>query len=661
MNFFYHTVIPRILRSLKPLARGIFFLSAMLPAAGKAPANEPDSSVVKMFPQVEVTAERLSSPALEFSPVAVMSGSTIEMLGAGQVADAIAFVPGVYIRNYGGPGGMKTLSVRGATSSQTVVMIDGMRINSSQSGMFDLSMLPAGIVDRMEVSRGGNSSLYGGGAIGGAVNLLTAPCDTARLGISLKYGSFGDADISGDLALPIGNANLGLGLFYQSSKGDYPFDYNRFGRTTEEYRQNADFSNIVISPKASTELGGWLLKAVSFLRAGEKGSPGAVLQGRMEQDKARVNEREALVILSGKKNVFSRCLLNSGILGKVNGFSFRDPDGIGQGGKGIDNFYTNREIRINSSMSYSGSEYTFEGNAEAGYADLRGDMLQPEAGHHVSRTNIALATRAERCIDLGSAGTLRAEAGLRIDGVSKVGGALSPLAGLYFMPRTGNSRIKAQYTRNFRPPGFNEMYYLNFGSADLKPEYSDSYTIGTEIFPFRRLKLQVDGYYSDTRNKIVATPKNQISWSAHNLGKSRAYGVECAASASLFDNSLFLSLNYTRQKTEDRTKGSPNYGKAAEYVPEEILSAMVSWRFGNLTTGANCYYSSYRYSLPSGSYDSMLPGYATAGIWSDMVFPIMKNIKFRAEINNIFDKKYEIVKNYPMPGRSYRIGTKFEL
>ena len=120
-----------------------------------------------------LTTDVLASPSF----VTVVTQQDILASGASDVAGALARVSGVVVNDYGPDGSTKTLSIRGSTSSQVLVLVDGIRMNSSFDGWVDLSRIPLDTVDRIEVVRGGASSLWGTGAVGGVINVITKKAD----------------------------------------------------------------------------------------------------------------------------------------------------------------------------------------------------------------------------------------------------------------------------------------------------------------------------------------------------------------------------------------------------------------------------------------------------------------------------------------------------
>lgn len=141
--------------------------------------------------EVVVTATREPTDLLQ-SPsfVTVVTQKDIEESGSADLAGVLAQQSGIVVNDYGPQGQGKTVSIRGSTTSQVLVMLDGIRLNSSFDGYVDLSRIPIDSIDHIEIVRGSASSLWGTGAVGGVINVITKKADQPSITFSLMNGSF---------------------------------------------------------------------------------------------------------------------------------------------------------------------------------------------------------------------------------------------------------------------------------------------------------------------------------------------------------------------------------------------------------------------------------------------------------------------------------------
>ena len=175
--------------------------------------------------------------------------------------EVLEHIPGVEIRNSGGIGGAKTISIRGSQSNQVLVLLDGVPLNDQLGGDADLSAIPAHIIEKIEVHKGGSSPQFGGGAIGGAVNIITRKDFDNQLQWNGAYGSNRYYDIEPNWSGRYKNLGFFISYNYMESKGDFPYSYrDSRGNTIRENRMNADimtrnlFLNMTYAPVSYTHL-----------------------------------------------------------------------------------------------------------------------------------------------------------------------------------------------------------------------------------------------------------------------------------------------------------------------------------------------------------------------------------------------------------------------
>ncbi len=634
----------------------------------KAQTAKSDTAARKIR-EVEVNAPRSQTAnSSSFAPKSLITREEITRLGAWQVADAAATVPGAFIRNYGGTGGLKTISLRGTTSQQTLVLLDGVRLTSGANGTVDLSGLPLALFDEVEVSRGGSSALYGGGAIAGVVNLRssdyrsdsTARPLSANAGITL--GSFGELLSTGHVGFSASGIRWNFGGEYMTSNGDYPFQSFQFGKEITIKRSNADFQNTGVVTSAGFNLGEWKVNSRLFLRNTKRGSPGAVLQGSIEQTSARLHEKEILVIHSMATKTSQNSILTLASSTRYGELHFRDKDALFRGPDGANDLFITREVLLSARMEWLTTFIHGGISSELTYSDLRGNSFQPEVGSFVQRTTFSLAANADKDISLDSSFTLAVQLQSRIDINSSNSNAFSPLAGLMLRHNDIPLRLRTSCSYNFRLPNFNEMYYLNFGTATLRPERAQSLNLGVVWDINSQLQAEAETFVITTNNQIIAVPKSPVTWSAQNIGTVLSRGIELSTGGEILKQLLSGRVAYTRQTTTDESVNSLTPGKQIPYVPQEIVSGNLTATIEQFMLGFSVNYSSFRYSLADNSSESIIPSYMQVNVFAEQKINLTNiNLTIRADCNNLFDELYSVVLNYPMPGRGFRLGIRGQL
>jgi len=223
-----------------------------------------------------------------------------------------------------------------------------------------------------------------------------------------------------------------------------------------------------------------------------------------------------------------------------------------------------------------------------------------------------------------------------------------------------NTTFSLSISKNFRLPSFNELYYLNYGNTDLIPENSLSknmkltwYYEYPQIF---NIVFNTNIFILTTNDKIVSLPKSPVSWSSMNIGRTEAKGIEIDAEIEMWKKMWKINLSYSRQDVVDKTDDSKFYGKLLPYIPQEILSLIFNNHNQYFDVSLDLSYSSFRFTTADNSLYYVLKNYYTIDLLFSKSF-ILHETKFGAKfgIRNLLNTKYEIISNYPMPGKIFTI------
>ena len=611
------------------------------------------------LPDIRVTADRiLSEQSLKYNSYNIITKSEIERKNPWQTFEMLNSVPGIFINDYGGLGGLKTISMRGTSSSQSILMIDGIRISSSQSAIADLSIIPVTIFDEMEVVRGGSSAIYGGNSIGGVVNMMTSDFEKNIFNLSLNAGSFNEYFISGKAAYGTGRLNQTISAEYKISEGEYPFTSNENNK--KYYRINSDYKIYSASYLVRLDISGWKIASRLIMNYSDRKIPGPFIENTAAIDKMNSPELTDISSLffgtvTKKFNDYSSIYL--GISDKLNLYNYSDKTFYGEGYAGFNSIFKNQDIMLNIKYNSSLSIFIYSLGFETGYSNLEGNQLDYSLNDKIDRFLLAVSGKVESEVNLKSLCDVDYSVGLRYDNYSDAGNALSAFAGLLldfsFIPL----QFKGQISNNFRPPSFNEMYYLNFGNKDLKPEKSLSLNLGLNYFPLENVSFQLDGFYMNTDDRIVSVPKSQVSWSAENISEVNSKGFELSSNINFLKKIVSMNFAYTFQEVRNASVDDNNYGKLIVYMPQEIFSSTLILNYSDFSIGTNLRYSGHYFSLPDNSYESLMKGYTLLDIFMSYKLKLkFYELNIRAECKNLLDEQYAIIKNYPMPGRFFRVG-----
>ena len=233
--------------------------------------------------------------------------------------------------------------------------------------------------------------------------------------------------------------------------------------------------------------------------------------------------------------------------------------------------------------------------------------------------------------------------------------------------------LRAFAKRSFRMPTFNDLYYADMGNSQLRPEYTTQYNIGF-AYDSRRSRgfltewsLHADAYRNFVRDKIVAYPKGaQFRWTMLNLGRVRITGIDLTGSLTLNPlRDLYITgkLQYTYQEAIDVTSPADTYYRdQIPYIPWHSGSAIVQATWRSWSLNYSFIYTGERYNQQENIvYNHTQPWY-TSDISIARSFRWSRySAKVQLEVNNLFSQDYDVILNYPMPKRNYRLTLSFEL
>lgn len=222
-------------------------------------------------------------------------------------------------------------------------------------------------------------------------------------------------------------------------------------------------------------------------------------------------------------------------------------------------------------------------------------------------------------------------------------------------------------------PTFNDLYYTFIGNTQLNPEYTKQYNVGVTYFKnFKNQKIkfidiQYDVYYNRVKDKIVAQPgANLYRWIMYNIGLVDIRGIELntkTAFEPLTDLMVNIGINYTYQKAIDVTsKLEETYKDQIPYIPKNNGSFLARLDYHNWHANYGFIYTGFRYNQKANNiYNYMEPWY-THDTAIGRAFKLKKgNIDINAEVNNLLNQYYDIIPNFPMPGRKYRLTLNYKL
>lgn len=626
---------------------------------------------------VATVSTQRNAAVASLSPAQTITETQIERLGAIGLHEVVNQFSGVSIKDYGGIGGLKTVSVRNMGASHTAVIYDGIAFTDAQNGQVDISRFDLEEVAAVSMSIGQGDEIFcsarhmtSAGTL--KIESVKPSFSNGPTGVNAKmtFASFGTYIPYISFKQKIGSRyDLKAVVKGTFSKGNYPFKLQNGKLATIEKRINSDVQSYGAEADfyADWDSKGRLNAKVNF-HDSERGLPGSVIlytQNAYERlwDKSLISsilydcdlgEQWRLHADAGFSSSFNRHLDTNPIYPSVQ-----------------DSRYTQNEYSFAVRSLYEPADRWQIALAQ----DLFGNTLAsniPECPFPVRLSSISAASAkyetAKFKISASLVGTYITER-LASGDAPDDRFRLSPMLGLSWNFHK-NFRLRASYKDGFRAPTFNDLYYARVGNVNLKPEIAKQFNIGLTFsgtYDWGSVDLTADTYYNYIKDKIVAVPTMFI-WKMHNVGEVDMYGADFTA-ATIWKTSRWLkihaSANYSLQYALDVTDPqSKSYRHQIPYTPRHCGNC-------NLIFETKWFNLSYRMTACGKRYDknqniasNEIPAYADHNISLNRNFCFGRsrsyNIHLSLEALNLTDCNYEVIHYYPMPGRSYRLTIKFK-
>lgn len=629
---------------------------------------------VRHIGEVQVTSSRKHHVLTSTSPLHVMDHGEMLRMGVTDMADALHRLPGITLRDYGGAGGMKTVSVRGFGAKHTGVGYDGVMLSECQSGEIDLSRYSLDNVGSLSLVIGDNDDIFipaRQATTPASVHIqsMALPSDDVRphLTAQLKIGSFGYVSPFVKYEQNVNDhfAFSALGE-YTYAENDYPYTIKNGIETIKDHRRNSRMNsghgelNFAWNMSAGNRLTGKL-----YYYDNDRLLPGQVFY-YSNTSRETLRDRNLFGQLMYQTRLCETLSLK--VSGKVNWSASYYDDGM-VASQILDADYWQREYYTTASLLYMPCDrWAFDYSADYAYNNLNSTL--PMDVRLYRNTILQSATAKYRDGRLTVMGRLLwslylngAKDGDAADDMRRMSPSLS--LSYQLMPQL---HVRASFKEIFRAPTFNENYFWHYGTKDLKAERTEQLNIGatwkSDLGP-TTVQATLDGYYNTVRDMIVAVPFNMFVWNCVNVGKVRVLGLDATLNAShqlAERHTLTLSGYYSYQRAQNRTNAeSPYYNNQIAYMPVHSGSAAVAWENPWVNLSANIMAVGERWSTNEHLAETRVEGYYELGVSANRRFHVGSGVMtLRFDLKNLTDNQYEIVRSYPMPGISYQFSVNYK-
>lgn len=622
--------------------------------------------------EVEVTATRIPERAAD-APQATwtVTAEDIEARGAATVADAVRVAAGVTLSDAGPEGAKKAVSIRGSTTNQVLVLVDGQRVNDALSGLADLSLIPAERIERIEVVRGSGSALYGGDAVGGVVNVITKR-GAAPLVVKFENSSYvperrylGFSGLGTKREAEPDPADLvdaqRLSLSGAEAMGDAVLRFGgSFVRAANAYTYTDSSSERRGLENAGTLAGDASLGVdLPFLAGGlsldlagsldKKGSPGTMTDPNL--DATQADASASLAARYAADTSFSDLAsLDVSTRAAWSRLDYEDADAPEN-----DGLHDLASASLEIGQRYLASDsvavaYGLSGSYARSWSDTVGNQERWTGAAYVEPA-------------FGS-GALSFRPALRYDWYSDFspgepwGGLAGSLGVAYAFGPDGT--LKLSLARAYRVPTFNDLYWPErdgaAGNPDLAPESAYEANLSYEL-KADRLSYVACLYLRYSRDVILWQPDAGGTWRPTNYGAALYPGLEQGLRAEL-GSGWSIAANYSFLRSTALSGGlSLADDKRLPMTPVHTLNATLARGGERLDWSATARYVGLRYLKLANT--ASLPAYFTL----DLAAKWRASARYApyVAVDNLFGEEYEVVEGYPMPGTRVRVGIELTL
>ncbi len=620
--------------------RNLFFILICLIASSNCFAQE------DTLKQVVVTTTITPAPSYKLIKV-----PNIESYVTDNLADLLSKETPIYIKS-SGPGGLSTISIRGAGASHTQLYWNGISINSPTLGQLDLATLPVAFIDEAEIHLGASSVVDGSGGLGGAIQLNTSANYKNKLNATFRkeLGSFGiDKTL---FSINAGNKKFQskTSLFRNSSTNDF-----KYIDITQE--------NSPISERENAEIIQYGIKQ-EFYFAPNKENNFAIKSNYIDsyrqipsalgvKTKEEYQTDKALRLMGewrhGKKKTFQHLRL-AFIKDEMN--------------------YMDTSLSINSLISVDSYKASYNFNHYFNY--LLKFSAQVNAGSDIANSTGFGAQHQQNRQSVFVQFEQKSNWGYQYNIAARqevIDGKLIPLIPTigvkYFLTKNHHFAINANAARNYKAPSLNELYWNPGGNPDLLPEIGFTSEMGL-TYQYRKLAFSISPYYSLIDNWIQWLPQESGIWTPINVKQIENKGIELDIKKVFkISNEVKLHLhsgyNYVNSINKSSILTSDNsIGRQLIYVPKHTFNIVLKlelkqWSFAyNQTITGKVFIDATN--------TTYMPYYAPADI--NISYSLKKDMKsadIGLKISNLYNEDYQIMANRPLPGRWFLLFLKVNL
>ena len=607
-------------------------LLAGIHAQSQARENPTDNSLE--LPNMVVTATRTEVAKNQLAAAStVYTRKDIERLQVQTLPDLLKGTSGIDMTQQGGYGKIASVFMRGTNPDQVLVLIDGIKAGSVTTGTTPFEFIPIDQIERVEIIKGPQSSLYGSEAMGGVIQIFTrkgAMQDKPSVSVDAGGGSYKTFRVAGTVSGKWKNSwytlgSSGLGSHGFNARDAIPGPYGFY------QPDNDGYDNAAVNARLGHRFDNNAEIEAFFMRA-----QGYTDYDGIYQDKTDFVDQ--VVGTSGSMDILDNWRSTLRL-----GQTLDDNDQYAPDGAFSSKF---NSTRWNASWL---NQFTLSDHHQLVLgSDYRLDEVDSTENYtENSRYDVGVFTEVHS--QLWNDHFVNAS--VRYDNNEAFGDAVTGNFGWRFNWDYGISML-ASFGNAFKAPSFNDLYFPNYGNPNLKAEESTSFETGL-VGNHDWVKWEIRAYHTDIDNLItpVMDPVT-FNFSAENIGKAEINGIETEIGTQLMGWNGKLTMNLLSPKNRETNARLP---RRAEQTLAFDLSRTVDSKFGAFDLGANVLAQGDRFDNTQNTVK--VAGYVTVDLRA--AYHLNKNWMLNAKLNNLLDKNYQTVDTYNMPDRNFFVSIQY--
>jgi len=628
------------------------FLAVLLPAFTQTVYAQSDEMPVKQIPEVTIL-ENNKDYFSDDNPTYSMD-HTSHLNRQQNLGYLLERESQVLVRSYGSEGSLVSMSLHGTGSNHTQVSWNGFALNSPTTGQADLSLIPASFMQTIEVINGASGALFGSGTFGGSIDMGNEADWNNRLALEYTFGTGSFGSFRNSLFIKAGNRKVQYHASVVTGRAENDFSYTDSYKynsppataTHNAYRSLGFIQNLFVNLGKGNyfEAGIWyqhkmkeLPTLMGYYQNGNAVQRDSLFRSYISFRKT--TEKSSLVV----KSAWFSDFLN--YTDKVNpedsAYSINSKISAGRFMNEADyRYYLSPMVILGGGMAY----YLSKGHS----ANYGGDITEHD---YAVYANLKLKLN-----------DLILNTGIRKEFYSDINPPLQYSFGARY--KISNKLVlRSSASSKFRKPTFNEKYWIPGGNPFLNPEKGWGGEVAAEWDILKQeghqLKFLSNAYFQNIENWIQwvlrdsLTPveyKNVHAWGLENRVNFDFYAGPVQLSG-------FVAYIYSRSVIKDTYDHNPLFtGNQLMYIPKHSGKAGLMAGYRGISLGAGGAYTGSRGTIETEDPSMQLESYVLfdliAGI-TRRVFGV--NFTFYGHIDNIFNTRYEVMRSYPMPGRSFHI------